>query len=116
MMKMISLSTAVVGTNILLNATINSLNSELNARVTRTKLVSGGVHIANYGTDYGDTTFSMNIKHITTAQEAVVFAMHESAGDIILSRFDGVFLGSISRIVTRSGTLTITFLVEEKLT
>lgn len=86
----------------------------LPARVSRAATLDGGAVIAHYGVSHGDRTFYIKAS-ITTAQKITLEYIHRCNETLILSCKEGFFLGVIETMTTAQGSLTMKFLVKEKL-
>jgi len=85
-------------------------------RVSRTATLDGGAVITNSGCSHADRTLVIVADNAPVATETAIKRMTSQALTVWLSNSEGVFAGVISQLSCKSGRVSFTYLVTEKLT
>ncbi len=109
----ISMITADVDGDFIINNTSRCNFGVVPARVVRSLTLDGGTVIHHYGTSHGDRIFNVDID--TTKEQADKLKyIHESASQVIISIKEGVFLGALSSVTFSEGKITATIFIKDK--
>ena len=84
-------------------------------RVSRSKTQDGGASISDLGYSDADRTFTISSKHATRALYESAAYLAKTYPLLVISTVEGIFLGAVSGVSLRAGTLNLTYLVKEKL-
>lgn len=86
---------------------------ENTARVSRTKLLDGGVYINNSGVSDGDRTVRVSAE-ITQDQADILWYIFNNYTMVHLSTSDGFYKAAIQTLKTDNGQMTMTILINSK--
>jgi len=112
---MIGISTLTANTagHLVIYEKKTSVLNEYPARVSRTKLLDGGVYINHSGASEGDRTLSV-VALLSEADRATLLNIHQTETFVRVSIPDGVFQAAISSVRRQKADTVITILIKEK--
>jgi len=87
--------------------------NDLPARVSRTKLLDGGVYINHSGVSDGDRTLNV-IARLSEADRARLVNIHRTETFVRVAIPDGVFQAAISSVRQQKADTVLTILIKEK--
>ncbi len=113
---MISISKITQDSNgvVLINEDIKSRLLKTQSRVSRSATLDGGSVIDHQGYSNADLRFEI-VADLTEDQEALLWSIYKSETYVNISTKEGVFKGVISAMYPNEGKVTLTILVEEKI-
>jgi hypothetical protein len=112
-MLSISMTTADILGNVIINSIAFSDIDKIQSRISRSATLDGGVVIVNSGTIHGDRTFQISEKVSRSVAEKIKY-IQENSVSILCSTREGLFLGVISETDYTNGTLKTTILIKNK--
>ena len=114
---MIVLSTPTFDLNgsVILKRTSKSNIETRERRVTRTATLDGGVEIADMGFTDGDRTLNIRARRESIGTEDAIRYLMENYPILVCTTRDGAYHGVIERMGRQAGELTVTFLIQEKI-
>lgn len=112
---MISISTKTANSSghLVIHEKKSSKLNDIPARVSRTKLLDGGVYINHSGVSQGDRTLSV-VALMTAADRSRLKTIHETETLIYVATADGFFEAAISEIRQNKAGTVINILIKEK--
>ncbi len=99
---------------ILINEDITSRMLKTLARVSRAATLDGGSVIDHQGYSDADLRFEI-VADLTEAQESLLWSIYKSETFVNVSTKEGVFKAAISAMHPNEGKITMTILVQEKI-
>lgn len=88
--------------------------TENSRRITRTKTLDGGVVINDSGFSHGDRSFTVVVAS-TEALFDSLWQLFQDHAELICTTSEGAFAAHLQDIKNDSGKITMTILIEEKL-
>jgi hypothetical protein len=85
-------------------------------RISRTATLDGGAVISTSGNSHADRTILIVATNVPPEKEDILRRIAIQALIVELACREGVFSGAISQFSAKFGTVTLTFLIQEKLT
>lgn len=85
-------------------------------RVSRTATLDGGCVIEDNGLSHADRLFRIVLKALSQAEVENIERLIEYYSELYISTPEGVFGGVMENLNNNNGTVTVSFLVERKLT
>jgi hypothetical protein len=112
---MIALSTIEAGDCIVLNIDREPVR-ENTRRLSRTATLDGGAVITDSGWSDADRSFEFSVKQVPDYLRDALWAMYLGESRVHLACPEGVFAGYLQRIRIAGADVTVSFMVQEKLT
>jgi hypothetical protein len=112
---MISLSTIEAGDCIVLNTNSQPVQ-ENTRRLSRTATLDGGAVITDGGWSDADRNFEFMVKNVSEYIRDALWALFLRESQVHLACPEGVFAGYLQRIRIAGADVTVSFMVQEKLT
>lgn len=100
---------------VVLPRTQESTMKDKTRRVSRAKTLDAGVALSDLGFSDGDRTLKIKSQKVSETVYAVVDYLQQNYPIVMLSSAEGMFTGSISSVRIRRGSLSLTYLVKEKI-
>ena len=110
---MIGISTLTANTSGHLVMHETSVLNEYPARVSRTKLLDGGVYINHSGVSDGDRTLNI-VALLSEADRATLLNIHQTETFVHVATPDGYYTAAISSIRRKKADTIINILIKEK--
>jgi hypothetical protein len=112
---MIALSTIEAGDCIVLNTNSHPVK-ENTRRLSRTPTLDGGAVITDGGWSEADRNLDFTVKQVPDYLRDALWAMYLGESRVHLACPEGVFAGYLQRIRIAGADVTVSFMVQEKLT
>lgn len=112
-MLSISMTTADILGNVIINSIAFSDIDNIKTRVSRSATLDGGAVIVNSGVSHGDRTFQISEKVLRSDAEKLKY-IQENSVSVSCSTPEGLFLGVISETDYINGILRATILIKSK--
>ena len=109
----ISTKTANADGYVVINEKKTSRLEDVPARVSRVKLLNGGVHINHSGVSHGDRTLNV-VASMTTCDRNKLISIYQIETIIHVATADGFFFFLISNVRQDNSDTAITILIKNK--
>ena len=95
---------------------VDSNKIEISPRISRVATLDGSSVISNFGSSHSDRTIIITLKNVPSDAESSLRRMAINAVTVTLSNREGVFTGKIEKFTSNNGEVSISFMVQNKIT